>query len=450
MKVGTTRRQILKYLGACSLLTMLPLPLRAGEPSEGAKKPNIVLIIADDLGYGELGVQGCTEIPTPHIDSIAKNGTRFTDGYVTCPMCYPSRAGLMTGRHQVRFGIEANPPAKQSNYGVPATEPMLAERLKKLGYTTGLIGKWHLGCTHELTPLRRGFDEFYGIHHGGHSFLPTSKQRTKGPLMRGDQEITEETYLTTALGREAVTFVDRHHRAPFFLCLSFTAVHKPLEATEADLKRFPDMKPGKRKTHAAMTVSMDDAVGKVLASLRAHDLEKNTLIIFISDNGGFRAIASRNKPLRGAKWTLFEGGNRVPFAMQWTGRIPAGKVYEKPVSALDILPTSVVAAGDTIDPAWKLDGVNLMPFLNGTDKGHPHETLYWRIGARQAIRHGNWKMIHERGLKRPALFDLSQDIGERTDLAGKNPEKLAELTTLYERWAKELPPAQVDTKHGRL
>ena len=268
--------------------------------------------------------------------------------------------------------------------------------------------------------------------------------------MRGDQEITEETYLTTALGREAVDFVDRHHRTPFFLCLSFTAVHKPLEATEADLKRFPDMKPGKRKTHAAMTVSMDDAVGKVLASLQAHDLEKNTLIIFISDNGGFRAIASRNTPLRGAKWNLFEGGNRVPFAMQWTGRIPAGNLYEKPVSALDILPTSVVAAGATIDPAWKLDGVNLMPFLNGTDKGQPHETLYWRIGERQAIRHGNWKMIHDRALKRPALFDLSKDIGESTDLAGKNPKKLAELKSLYERWAKELPPAQVDTKYGGL
>jgi arylsulfatase A-like enzyme len=258
----------------------------------GAEKPNVVLIIADDLGYGELGFQGCTEIPTPHIDSIAKNGTRFTDGYVTCSMCHPSRAGMMTGRHQVRFGIEGNPPIKERNYGVPTTEPMLSERLKQLGYTTGLIGKWHLGSTKELTPLRRGFDEFYGIHHGGHSFLPTSKQRTKGRLMRGDQEITEETYLTTALGREAVTFVDRHHRTPFFLCLSFTAVHKPLEATEADLKRFPEMKPGKRKTHAAMTVSMDDAVGKVLASLYAHNLEKNTLIIFISDNGGFRAIAS--------------------------------------------------------------------------------------------------------------------------------------------------------------
>jgi arylsulfatase A-like enzyme len=416
----------------------------------GAEKPNIVLIIADDLGYGELGFQGCTEIPTPHIDSIAKNGTRFTDGYVTCSMCHPSRAGMMTGRHQVRFGIEGNPPIKERNYGVPTTEPMLSERLKQLGYTTGLIGKWHLGSTKELTPLRRGFDEFYGIHHGGHSFLPTSKQRTKGRLMRGDQEITEETYLTTALGREAVTFVDRHHRTPFFLCLSFTAVHKPLEATEADLKRFPEMKPGKRKTHAAMTVSMDDAVGKVLASLYAHNLEKNTLIIFISDNGGFRAIASRNTPLRGAKWNLFEGGNRVPFAMQWTGRIPAGKVYDKPVSALDILPTSVVAAGATIDPLWKLDGVNLIPFLNGTDNGHPHETLYWRIGERQAIRHGNWKMIHDRALKRSALFDLSKDIGESTDLAGKNPKKLAELKSLYERWAKELPPAQVDTKYGRL
>ena len=337
-----------------------------GKQTEAATSPpNIVLIIADDLGYGELGVQGCTEIPTPHIDSIARNGTRFTDGYATCSMCHPSRAGMMTGRHQVRFGIEGNPPT--NDQGTQLRRPDDRTHARGAPQEAGLhhrpFRQVAPRCTHELTPLRRGFDEFYGIHHGGHSFLPTSKQRTKGPLMRGDQEITEETYLTTALGREAVTFVDRHHRAPFFLCLSFTAVHKPLEATEADLKRFPDMEPGKRKTHAAMTVSMDDAVGKVLASLRAHDLEKNTLIIFISDNGGFRAIASRNTPLRGAKWNLFEGGNRVPFAMQWTGRIPAGKVYEKPVSALDILPTSVVAAGGTIDAAWKLDGVNLMPFL---------------------------------------------------------------------------------------
>ena len=192
------------------------------------------------------------------------------------------------------------------------------------------------------------------------------------------------------------------------------------------------MKPGKRKTHAAMTVSMDDAVGKVLASLQAHDLEKNTLIIFISDNGGFRAIASRNTPLRGAKWNLFEGGNRVPFAMQWTGRIPAGKLIRE-VGQLLGYPAHLRRGRKYHDPAWQLDGVFLMLFLNGTDKGHPHETLYWSIGSarlspRQLERFST-------GLKRPALFDLSQDIGESTDLAGKNPKKLAELKTLYERWA---------------
>ena len=369
------------------------------------------------------------------------------------PVAY---AGMMTGRHQVRFGIEGNPPIKERNYGVPTTEPIPAERLNKLGYTTGLIGKWHLGCTKELTPLAAADSMSSTVSTTAATRscrLPSSAPRVAFGNARRPGDHRGNDNLTTALGREAVNFVDRHHRTPFFLCLSFTAEHKPLEATEADLKRFPDMKPGKRKTHAAMTVSMDDAVGKLLASLHAHDLEKNTLIIFISDNGVDIGPSRPGTvfPLTGPSGT-FEGGNRVPFAMQWTGRIPAGKVYEKSVSALDILPTSVDGSRRHHRPP--MEARRRQPHAlprNGTDKGHPHETLYWRIGERKAIRHGNWKMIHDRqnleaaGTLRP-LAGYRRKYRPRRQESEEAGRTQNPLRTLGQgTW-----PAQVDTKYGRL
>lgn len=444
-----TRRDALKLLtaGTGLLAGGSWLNLHAAPPAEGGpsgRRPNILLIIADDLGYGELGVQGCQDIPTPHIDSIARNGIRFTNGYVSAPICQPSRSGMMTGRYQQRFGVDLNPPETERNanssHGVPVTEPMIAERLKALGYATGMLGKWHVGWKPEMTPLQRGFDEFFGFYGGSHSYLPHSQHKNREPLLRGTEPVREPDYLTDALGREAVAFIDKHKAEAFFLCLSFNAVHEPMESPKTYQQRFPHIKNALRRTHAGMTAAMDDAVGAVLATLRQHHLEEDTLIVFISDNGGFPAILSSNKPLRGGKWTVWEGGIRTPFMLQWKDRLPAGGTFELPVSALDLLPTAVAAAGGQVASDWKLDGVNLLPYLTGADKRCPHPTLYWRMGGQYAIRHGDWKMIVEKDSKKPRLFNLANDIGENTNLSAAEPEKLKELMALYETWAADMKP----------
>jgi arylsulfatase A-like enzyme len=409
-------------------------------PLAAEAKPNILVFLADDLGYGELGVQGYTQdIPTPHIDSIAKNGVRFTQGYVSCPFCAPTRAGLMTGRYQQRSGFETNPGAGtgEANFGLARSETTLAERLKSFGLATGMVGKWHLGFKPEMQPPARGFDEFFGFLHGAHLYLPG---QGRGNLMRGTQGIEEPEYLTDAFAREAVAFITKHKAEPWFLYLPFNAVHSPLQAAKKYEDRFAHIADPKRRTFAGMTSAMDDAVGRVLATLRAHGLEERTLIFFFSDNGGPTAqTTSGNGPLRGFKVQMWEGGVRIPFLMQWKGRLPAGSIYEHPVTALDIHPTAVAAIGETVLPAWKLDGVNLLPFLTGENRGKPHETLYWRAMEKHAIRHGDWKLVvGERDTPRPALFNLATDLGEKNDLATKEPAKLAELTALWEAWSKQM------------
>jgi len=408
-----------------------------------ARSPNILLILADDLGYAELGVQGCKDIPTPNIDSIATNGVRFTDGHVTCPICAPTRAGLMTGRYQQRFGFETNPGPEQiaaANFGLDLKEVTLATRLKSLGYATGMFGKWHIGYKPDLQPTARGFDEFFGFLSGANNYLPGLRDNRRNPLLRGTEPIQETEYLTDAFGREAVSFIQRHKDHPWFVYLPFNAVHSPLEATEAYKARFPGIKDEKRQTYAAMTAAMDDAVGRVLAKLRELKLEEDTLIFFLSDNGGPTAqTTSRNDPLRGFKGQMWEGGHRVPFLAQWKGRLPAGRASNQLVSSLDIHPTAVAAAGVAVSPDWKLDGVNLLPYLTGEKPGSPHETLCWRMGRnKHAIRHGEWKLVMEHDLTKLALFNLAEDLGEANDLADKRPDKLKELTDLYQSWDAQM------------
>ena len=402
----------------------------------GAGQTNIVLILADDLGYGELGVQGCRDIPTPHIDSIARNGVRFTDGYVSCPVCAPTRAGLMTGRYQQRFGFETNPMPdrrRQAAFGLPREEPTLAERLKPLGYATGIFGKWHLGFTDELIPTARGFDAFFGFLGGKHAYLPG--HAAVWPLLRGDTPVTEESYLTDTLARESVDFIERHKEEPFFLYLPFNAVHTPLEASEKYLARFAGMDDTTRRTHAAMTAAMDDGVGAVLSKLREHDLEERTLIFFLSDNGGPpRQMTGTNGVLRGYKGEVYEGGIRVPFMVQWKGRLPAGKVYREPVLALDIHTTALAAAGASISPKRKLDGIDLAPYLTGEKRGGPHEALYWRFEEMRAIREGEWKLVKSAGGRDWELYDLAEDIGEGNDLSGELPAKVRELEAAWDAW----------------
>ncbi|MBX6312298.1 MAG: sulfatase [Isosphaeraceae bacterium] len=435
---------------AIAAALLLGEPIAAAEPP----RPNIVILLADDLGYADVGFHGSRDIPTPHLDALAKDGVRCTNGYVSGPYCSPTRAGLLTGRYQQRFGHEFNPGGGGAA-GLPLTETTLADRLKAAGYATGLIGKWHLGSAPQFHPQRRGFDEFFGFLAGAHPYFPGQGP----PILRGTEEVRETEYLTDALAREAVAFIDRHQREPFFLYLAFNAVHTPMHADEARLQRFASIEDKMRRTYAAMLTAMDEAIGQVLAKLRSAGLEEKTLIVFFSDNGGptmpgTTINGSRNDPLRGSKRTTLEGGIRVPFVVRWKGTLPAGTEYEQPVIQLDILPTALAAAGIDVDPRWKLDGVNLLPYFKGQNTTPPHEALYWRLGNQMAIRRGDWKLVRydttvdragaepsrkaRPGVTPPRLYNLAQDIGESNDLSAQFPDKLKELQGAWQEWNAQL------------
>ena len=409
------------------------------------KLPNILVIVADDLGYNDTGFQGSKEIATPHLDALARGGVRCTSGYVSAPYCSPTRAGLLTGRYQTRFGHEFNPHKGDAKIlGLPTSETTIAQRLKALGYVTGLIGKWHLGVADHFHPLARGFDEFFGFPMGAHDYFPAGKKASASivggtnNLYRGRQKIEVDGYLTDAFGKEAVSFIDRHSKAPFFLYLAFNAVHTPMQAPESYEKRFAHIKDERRRKYCAMTVAMDDAIGAVLAELKAKGLEEETLIFFFSDNGGptnkYAINGSSNFPLRGSKGDTWEGGVRVPFVIAWKGKLPAGKTYDHPVITLDVLPTSIAAAGGEVKAEWKLDGVNLLPHLRGESRAPPHEFLFWRFGELWAVRQGSYKAVRTWDNDRPQLFDIDKDIGETKDLSKTEPERLRELTAAWEQW----------------
>lgn len=437
-------------------------------------KPNVLVILADDLGYGELGCQGFTqEIPTPNIDRIASTGVRFTSGYVSGPYCSPTRAGFMTGRYQTRFGHEFNPGPAQSaaeSFGLSLRETTIGDRLQAAGYATGWFGKSHLGYEPQFHPLKRGFNEYYGFLGGAHSYLDALSDKDN-PILRGTMPTTDiDGYTTDAFAREAVKFIDQHKASPWFCYLAFNAVHGPLEATEKYLSRFPNIKDKKRVHYAAMQSAMDDAVGRVLAKVRELGQEESTLIFFFSDNGGPTSrTTSGNGPLRGFKAQTWEGGIRVPFMVQWKDHIPAGRVDDRPVIQLDIYPTALAAAGATAIPEWKLDGVNLLPYLTGQESGVPHEALYWRFGPQVAIRKGDWKLVKGAGsvgirgielqgkanIVDAELYDLSKDIGERTNLAHQEPAKVKELAADWDRWnrknvdAKWIPGTRARDRQNR-
>jgi arylsulfatase A-like enzyme len=413
--------------------------------------PNVLVIVADDLGYADLGVQGCKDVPTPEIDSIANSGVRCTSGYVSCPVCSPTRAGLMTGRYQQRFGHEFNPgPADEAdpNFGLPLTETTFATRMKSLSYRTGAVGKWHLGYQPQFHPLQRGFEEFFGFLGGSHSYFDNKDKAN--PIVRGTEPVEKVTYTTDMFGDEAADFVKQNASRPWMLYLAFNAVHSPMQGTDERLARFASIKDSKRQKFAAMLSAMDENVGKVLKQLRASGLEEQTLVFFISDNGGPTPVTSSlNTPLDGTKADLKEGGIRVPFFVQWKGRLPAGKTYDQPVIALDILPTAVAVADGENDPLWKLDGVNLLPYLRGDKSGSPHEYLYWRNGAAWAIRGGDWKLRQTKKEDSPQLFNLASDIAEQHDVAAKNLEIVARLQAAWDAWNAQLEAPRWNTmKNG--
>jgi arylsulfatase A-like enzyme len=439
----------LRFLAA---LALSALPLIAADP---AHRPNILIILADDLGYGEMSCQGNPQVPTPNVDSLAKSGIRFTSGYVSGPYCSPTRAGLMTGRYQQRFGHEFNPGPVQGPgpaVGLSLKEKTIGDRFKEIGYATAWIGKSHLGYLPEFHPLKRGFDEYFGFLGGAHDYLNAAADG-RNPIFRGTNRIDQIDYTTDAFGREAVAFIEKNRQQPWLMYLAFNAVHGPLEATPKYLARFSQIDEKKRQTFAAMLSALDDAVGSVLAKLREHNLEENTLIFFISDNGGpTRQTTSGNGPLRGYKAQTWEGGIRVPWIVQWKGHLPAGKVDDRPVIQLDVLPTALAASGVKAKPEWNLDGVDLLPYLRGENTGLPHEVLYWRMGPQMALRMGDWKIVKARGDDEPLrkgtattegahLYNLKNDISEKQDLASSNAGRFKELCAAWEKLDKQMVEA---------
>ncbi len=458
------RKSYKALLGALAIgAGLLPFARQAlAAETPGVKPPNVIIILADDLGYADLGIQGSKEVPTPNIDSIAQNGARFSAGYASCPICAPTRAGLITGRYQQRFGFDDHAGAKDVQFGLEVSEKTIADSFKAAGYATAAFGKWHLGEDPAFHPNNRGFDEFLGFLGGANSFLyhsddtddskawdsslksgPTKRfiNGRREAILRQQEIVSEPEYLTDAFAREGASFIERQANAgkPFLLYVPFNAIHVPLEATDKYLARFPDIKEFGPKAHAAMVSALDDGVGTILRKLREKNLEENTIIFFLSDNGGPTSNLpgggnySLNTPLRGRKGTFFEGGIRVPFFVQWKGHIPAGKTLDQPVISLDIVPTALAAANVKPAGAKPLDGKNLLPLARGESAQAPHDLLFWRYHAHFAARDSQWKLIKIQG-KEPQLFNLTSDISETTNVAKDHPEIVARLSKSIDEW----------------
>lgn len=429
--------------------------------------PNLIVIMADDLGYADVGFNGGVEIPTPNIDRIAEEGITFTNAYTPYPVCSPSRAGFITGRYPQRFGYERNVQYQPNdpNMGLSQEERTLSEALSEAGYHSGIIGKWHLGASPSHHPLSRGFDEFYGHLGGGHLYFPEDliyedsyaiedeAQSYRTWIMRGhDSELTSK-YLTEEFSDEAISFIERNGERPFFLFLSYNAPHTPMQATEEYLSRFEHIDDGLRRTYAAMVSAMDDGVGALLDRLEELGLTENTMLFFLSDNGGPESVnGSDNGPLRGAKSLAYEGGYRVPFALRWGDHLESG-IYEHPVTSLDIFATITSLAGVSEEGGKPLDGVNLYPYLNSAaarSNYAPHDSIYLRQWDQErfAVRHGDYKLITFDNLERMELYNITNDIGESSDLAHILPEVLGNLDSLRDSWNQELiEPAFLGISH---
>lgn len=458
------------------LLIALPLTLStaasAAESEKPARKPNIVVILADDQGYADVGIQGqVKDIHTPNLDLLATSGVRCTAGYDTSPQCSPSRAGLLTGRYQQRFGLDSI-----AECPLPFTEITLADRLQKAGYFCGMVGKWHLDPNEAsikwaaknnlpstgkppridvpesdrlaYAPGARGFNEFFW---GQMSRYWANYDLAGKNLDPKGEWVKDNRFRVDVQTEAAQAFIERNHDKPFFLYLAYFAPHTPLEATKKYLARFPGPMPERRRYALAMALAIDEGVGKVMESLRKYGLETNTLVIYTSDNGAPLKNkidspvngdaggwdGSLNDPWIGEKGMLTEGGIRVPFVAHWPGVLPAGKVYNQPVSLLDIAATATSLAGLPSDD--KLDGVNFMPFLTGSSTNAPHASLYWRFWSQSAVRSGKWKYL-KAGNAGEFLFDLSTDENERNNLIAEHQDIAERLRSELETWGEQMNP----------
>ena len=427
--------------------------------------PNIIVIISDDQGYADVGFHGSKEIFTPNIDRIANNGVFFTEGYVSYAVCSPSRAGLITGRYQNRFGYTRNIllAPKDSLMGLPLTEQTLPEVLNNVNYKTKAIGKWHLGAHESLVPEKRGFDEFFGFLIGGHRYFPDdltlndlteARRQMDGYITRiydNGKRIDTKKYLTEELSDNAVKFIDDNSDNPFFMYLSYNAPHTPLQATQRDLERNSHIDIEKRRTYAAMVSSMDDGIGLILDKLEEKNISDNTIVIFFSDNGGVEWYNfSDNGPLRGIKGDFFEGGIRVPFAMQWPKKIRAGIKYDKPIIALDIFATVASAAKAEKYIKNKIDGVNLLPYLNGDKNESPHEYLYWKNPDKDidVVRDERYKYLRIK--KEEYVFDLKNDMSEESNIIDSSKPIYDRLKSKFKEWEKDMiDPIFMDLGMGK-
>jgi arylsulfatase A-like enzyme len=426
-----TRRQFLQTSSAAA--TALSLSPTLLHSQQQTPKPNLILILADDLGYGDLPCYGAKDTLTPHIDQLAATGIRFTDAYSCAPLCAPARAGLLTGRYPQRFGFEFNSASPlPPGWGLPPTERILSEDLKSAGYATSLIGKWHLGIEPNHHPTKRGFDEFFGFLGGKHRYLFDGRKEIINPILRGNTEVDETEYLTDAFTREALSFIDRNRNHPFFLYLAPNAVHVPLQKPPAKyFDRFPNIPDQPRRIFAAILAALDDQVGAVRDKLRELHLLDNTLIIFMSDNGGARG-PSKNAPLRGLKTELYDGGIRVPLILNHAAKTTPS-VNSTPVNILDLYPTFLQAAAAS-RPA------NQPPLEGQSLPTADHAPLFWRYGPEWAIRSGQWKLVHPSDGPQ-SLFDLNADLSETKDLSQSQPDRVRELTSLWKKWdEKNIPP----------
>jgi len=395
-------------------------------PPEAAR-PNIVVILSDDHGYADVSFNPHhpKEVSTPHIDALARSGAIFTQGYVNSSVCSPTRAGLMTGRYSQRSGIYTT---WEGGWGLPLSEVRIPQHLAPAGYVSGAFGKWHMGAKPKFNPVNVGFDEFYGfMRRGTHSYFELNDP--KHPIYRGLEPIEDEGYLTDRITEEAVSFIERNKDRPFFLYVAYNAVHEPAEAPREDIRRQTGDET--RDTLMAMIKHLDDGVGRIVDTLERETLTDDTLIFYLTDNGGDRGMHANNAPLRGYKGGHYEGGIRVPFVVSWPSRIEGGVIYDVPVWSLDILPTVLAAAGLPLPRERPLDGKNILPAMTG-EVDHLHDHLFWSRGDTAAVRSGRWKLVTMKDQRE--LFDLDTDPGESNDLADENPRKVAELSALYKAW----------------
>ncbi|MFR9616201.1 MAG: sulfatase-like hydrolase/transferase [Rikenellaceae bacterium] len=439
------RRELLSLLGVAAVST-------AAQAAD--ERPNIIIFMTDDMGYSDVGFTGCKDINTPHLDKLAESGVVFTQGYVTHGFSAPSRAGLMSGRYPHRFGFETNPAYDPSNpyLGISESEVLFPARLQKSGYKTGAIGKWHLGASEVHHPCNRGFDYFYGFLGGGHDYFRIDNTKKvdeayKQGLIRNNKPATFEGYLTDALSADAVDFVNKNKNNPFFLYVAYNAPHQPLQAPKEDIARYAHIKDTKRCTYAAMVDIVDRGVGQVVEALKKNGDYENTLIFFLSDNGGPQPSesspnsgnASVNFPLRGGKGSFYDGGIHVPFMACWPAKIKGGVRYDYPVISLDISRTAVALAGADADSAPAMEGINLIPYITGENKAAPHDYLFWRAGNGSAwavVAADRTKHVQTSKSKEPEMFYLPKDISETNDIVAKNQKRATEMRSQWESWNK--------------